>query len=222
MSWFFEAINSSLGKKFIMAISGIFLLIFLVIHLFGNIFLYVSRDAFNQYVFILSESALSYIIKVIEVVLFLGLIVHAYQGIRLTLENFIARPNRYAVNPKEAQADLPSRTMWITASIVFIFLVIHLRSFWYVFKFGEPGKNITMYDIVIKTFQDPFYSLLYFICVLLLGFHLWHGFQSTFQSLGLNHKKYTPAIKFFGKLYTIIITGGFATFPVYFYFLGGK
>lgn len=222
MGWFTQAINSSLGKKYIMALSGIFLLIFLAIHLFGNTFLYVSRDAFNLYVATLTESALHYVILVIEVVLFLGFIIHMYDGVTLTLQNFMARPSRYAVKPKDPQSDLPARTMWISASIIFIFLVIHLRNFWYVFKFGEPGPNVTMYDIVTKTFQDPVYALLYLCCVFLLGFHLWHGFQSAFQSLGLNHKKYTPIIKFLGRLYAVVVAGGFASFPVYFYFMGGK
>ena len=222
MSWIYQSINSSIGKKFIMAITGIFLLIYLVIHLFGNIFLYVSKEAFNQYVYILSESTFSYVIRVIEVFLFLGFIIHSYDGIVLTIQNFMARPRQYAVKPKDPQSDIPSRIMWVSASIVLIFLVIHLRNFWYVFKFGEPEAGVTMYDIVIKTFHEPIYSTLYFVCMILLGFHLWHGFQSSFQSLGLNHKKYTPVIKFLGGVYTIIIAGGFATFPVYFYFMGGK
>jgi succinate dehydrogenase / fumarate reductase, cytochrome b subunit len=222
MGWISKTINSSLGKKFIMSLSGIFLLIYLAIHLFGNSFLYVSKEAFNQYVFILSESAFSYVIRLIEIILFLGFILHIYDGVVLTFGNFIARPKRYAAKPKEAQADLPSRTMWISASIIFIFLVIHLRNFWYIYKFGEPAPGVTMYDMVVKTFQDPVYASLYFLCILLLGFHLWHGFQSSFQSMGLNHKKYTPAIKFLGKVYTIVVAGGFATFPVYFYFLGGR
>jgi succinate dehydrogenase / fumarate reductase cytochrome b subunit len=205
-----------------MAISGIFLLIYLIIHLFGNSFLYVGRDAFNLYVDTLTESTFHYIIQVIEVVLFLGFLVHIYDGITLTIGNFLARPSRYAVKPKEPQSDLTSRTMWISASIVFIFLIIHLRNFWYVYKFGEPEPGITMYDVVIKTFQDPVYSLLYSFCMILLGFHLWHGFQSAFQSLGLNHKRYTPLIKLLGKLYSVVVALGFASFPVYFYFMGGK
>ncbi len=222
MGWFTQAINSSLGKKYLMALSGIFLLIYLVIHLFGNSFLYVGRDAFNLYVETLTESAFHYVILVIEVVLFLGFILHIYEGIRLTLGNFFARPVRYAVKPQQPQSELSSRTMWISASIIFIFLVIHLKNFWYVYKFGEPQPGVTMYDIVIALFQDPVYALLYLLCMFLLGFHLWHGFQSSFQSLGLNHKKYTPLIKFLGRLYAVVIALGFASFPLYFYFMGGK
>ncbi len=222
MGWFTQAVNSSLGKKYIMALTGIFLLIYLVIHLFGNSFLYVSRDAFNQYVEILTESAFHYVIMIIEIVLFVGFILHIYEGIILTLKNLFARPVRYAVKPEKPQSELSSRTMWISASIIFIFLVIHLKNFWYVYKFGEPLPGVTMYDIVIALFRDPVYALVYLLCMLLLGFHLWHGFQSSFQSLGLNHKKYTPLIKFLGRLYAVVIALGFASFPLYFYFMGGK
>lgn len=221
MGWVYNAVFSSLGKKYIMALSGIFLLIYLVIHLFGNSFLYVGRDAFNTYVYVLTESSIHYVILVIEVVLFLGFLIHIIDGIKLTLENWKARPSRYAVKPEDPQSTIASRTMWLSASIVFIFLVIHLRDFWYVYKFGTMGEGVTMYDMVIEVFRDPVYSAIYLFAMFLLGFHLWHGFQSSFQSLGLNHKKYTPLIMTLGKIYTIIIAGGFATFPIYFYF-GGK
>lgn len=221
MGWVYNAVFSSLGKKYIMALSGIFLLIYLVIHLFGNSFLYVGRDAFNLYVHTLTESSLHYVILVIEVVLFLGFLIHIVDGVKLTLENWKARPGRYAVKPEDPQANVASRTMWLSASIVFIFLVIHLKNFWYVYKFGGMTEGVTMYDMVVEVFRDPVYSAIYLFAMFLLGFHLWHGFQSSFQSLGLHHRKYTPLIMTLGKIYTIIIAGGFATFPVYFYF-GGK
>ena len=218
MNWFSEAVFSSLGKKYIMALSGMFLLIYLVIHLFGNSFLYVSKDAFNVYVETLTESSLSYVIRVIEIVLFLGFIIHIIDGIKLTLENWKARSHRYAVKPQDPQSTVASRTMWISASIIFIFLVIHLQNFWYVYKFGTPTEGVTMYDTVVATFRDPVYSIIYLIAIFLLGFHLWQGFQSSFQSLGWNHNKYTPIVKTIGKIYALVISIGFATFPIYFYF----
>lgn len=222
MGWFTQTLNSSLGKKYIMSITGLFLIIFLVIHLFGNMFLYIGRDAFNAYVDTLGESAIHYVILVIEVVLFLGFFFHAFSGIKLTLENFNARPNRYAVKPAVPQSTFSSRTMWVTASVIFIFLVVHLQNFWYAYKFGGISETTTMYDIVTSTFQDPVYASLYLVACFLLGFHLWHGFQSAFQSLGLNHKKYRPIIVLLGRIYAIVVAGGFASLPVYFYFLGGR
>ncbi len=222
MGWFSATLNSSLGKKYVMALSGWFLLIYLVIHLFGNSFLYVGPEAFNMYVYTLTQSGLHYIIQVIEIVLFLGFIIHAYEGIKLSIENWKARTNRYAVKPKDPQSTIASRTMWFTASIIFIFLVIHLQNFWYLYKSGAINQTFTMYDAVIETFANPVYSAIYLIAMYLLGFHLWHGFQSSFQSMGLNHSKYRSLIVWAGRIYTIIITLGFASFPIYFYFFHGR
>lgn len=221
MGWFTRTISSSLGKKYLMALSGLFLVIYLVVHLFGNSFLYAGKDAFNTYVSTLTESNLEPIIRVIEIILLLGFLIHIYDGVKLTIDNWRARPNRYAVKPADPQSTLASRTMWMTASIVFFFLVVHIQQFWYTYHYGKvPG--VTMYDIVVATFRDPLYSVIYLISVLLLGFHLYHGFQSAFQSLGLNHVKYRPLIVIFGRIYAIVIAVGFATFPIYFYFMGGK
>lgn len=221
MGWFSQTINSSLGKKYLMALSGLFLIIYLAIHLFGNTFLYVGQEAFDTYVETLTESNLKVVIRVIEVVLLLGFLVHIYEGIRLTIENWSARPQRYAVKPENPQSSLASRTMWLTASVVFIFLVVHIQQFWYVYHYGRSA-NDTMYTIVTTTFSDPLYGGLYLIAVILLGFHLYHGFQSAFQSLGWNHKKYSPLLITIGRIYAVIIALGFASFPIYFFFMGGK
>lgn len=224
MGWLTQSFSSSLGKKYIMALSGIFLIIYLVIHLFGNSFLYFGKDAFNLYVDTLTKSELHYVIMIIEVVLFLGFILHAYEGIKLTLQNWNARPDRYAAKPENPQSTPASRTMWVSASIIFIFLVVHLQNFWYQFKTGQIGHEgqMTMYDKVMEAFQNPYYVVLYVIAMFLLGFHLWHGFQSAFQSLGLYHKKYRPLIVNLGRIYAVVVSLGFASMPIYFYFFGGK
>lgn len=222
MGWVSNTINSSLGKKYIMALSGMFLLLYLVIHLFGNSFLYLGPEAFNEYVYVLTRSSLHHVIQVIEVVLFLGFIVHAWEAIKVTLQNWKARPNRYAVKPKDPQSSIAARTMWITASIIFIFLVIHLQNFWYLYKSGIISDQYTMYQAVVETFQNPVYSIIYLVAIYLMGYHLWHGFQSSFQTLGLNHKKYMPFIITLGRIYAVVISAGFASFPIYFYFIYGR
>ncbi len=216
MSSFNGLLSSSLGKKLLMSLTGFFLMLFLTIHLFGNIFIYVSASAFNAYVETLEGGILSKIILVIEFFLGAAFLIHIYNGIRLTLENLYARTSRYAVRPESPQSSFSSRNMWITASVIFIFLVFHLQNFWYQVKFGDVvGK--TMYDIVTATLSDPLYASLYLAAVLILGFHLIHGFQSAFQSLGLNHSRYTPVIKAAGIIYALVISGGFISFPVYFF-----
>ncbi|MGE5401410.1 MAG: succinate dehydrogenase cytochrome b subunit [Ignavibacteriales bacterium] len=228
MGWFTRALNSSLGKKYIMALTGFFLIIYLAIHLFGNSFLYVSYYTgdpgfFNTYVSTLTESGLHYVIRVIEIVLLLGFLIHIYEGVTLTISNWRARPNRYAVKPEDPQANLASRTMWLSASVIFFFLVIHIQQFWYIYHYGNSGA--TMYDLVIMAFSNPVFAVIYLISVALLGFHLYHGFQSAFQSLGWNHVKYRTLIVVLGRIYTFVISLGFASFPIFFYLMslrGGK
>lgn len=220
MGYFYQTFNYSIGKKLIMALTGFFLIVFLIVHLFGNIFLYFGRDAFNQYVHTLNESGLKYVIKVIEVILALGFLIHFLDGVRLWIQNRMARPVPYKVYKPDPNSSMASRNMIVTAAVIFFFLVLHLQNFWYKFHFVPKEGGITDYDIVVQLFRMPFYSILYILCMVLLAFHLWHGFQSAFQTLGLNHKRYTPIIKFLGKLYAIIIPLGFASFPLYYLFGG--
>ncbi len=223
MGWLSKTLNSAIGKKALMAVTGLFLITFLCVHVFGNTFLYVGKEAFNAYVETLEGGVIRAILLVIEVVLVAAFLIHIYNGVRLTLQNWAARGSqKYAVSKPAPQVTLASRSMFVSASIVFIFLVIHLRNFWYEFKFGGVTDTTTPYDIVVSTFQIPLYSLLYAVGAALLGFHLYHGFQSAFQTLGLNHKKYTPIILWVGRIYAIFIGLAFASFPIYFFFFGGK
>jgi succinate dehydrogenase / fumarate reductase, cytochrome b subunit len=224
MGWLFKTLNSVLGKKLLMALTGLFLITFLCVHLFGNIFLYVGKEEFNKYVDTLEGGLVHAFILVMEVVLVTAFFFHILNGVRLTLQNMFARGTvKYAVYKPSEQVTLASRSMFVSASIVFIFLVIHLRNFWFEYKFGGLSDTTTPYDIVVSTFQIPLYSLLYVVGVGLLGFHLYHGFQSAFQTLGINHKKYTPIIVWVGRIYAIVVALAFASFPIYFlFFYGGK
>ncbi|NMC57869.1 MAG: succinate dehydrogenase cytochrome b subunit [Candidatus Methanofastidiosa archaeon] len=220
MNWLFKMFNQSIGKKLLMALTGLFLIVFLCVHLFGNIFLYVGKDAFNLYVHTLNETALVYFIRLLEIGLVLGFGFHIWDGLRLWLQNRKARPIPYKINSADPNSTFASRNMIISASIVFIFLVIHLKNFWYAFKYEKDPALVTDYDIVLGIFKDPVYSLIYVFAMILLGLHLWHGFQSAFQTLGLNHQKYTPFIKAVGRLFAFLIAFGFASFPIYFFFFG--
>jgi succinate dehydrogenase / fumarate reductase, cytochrome b subunit len=222
MGWFFKFVNSSIGKKITMAVTGGFLLIFLIIHLAGNITLFFGADAFNGYV-----KALEFVkplIRVIEVVLLAAFLLHILNGVRLWLENKRARGVTYKVNSSSENSDVFSRTMFLTGSIVFIFLVLHLGTFFWRFNVHDPtglANSHEYFQIVVDFFSYWWYSLLYVIAVLLLGFHLNHGFQSAFQTFGWNHKKYTPILKRIGTTYAIIMAIGFASMPIYFFFFYG-
>lgn len=225
MGWLSKTLDSAIGKKVLMAVTGLFLITFLCVHLFGNIFLYVGKEAFNKYVETLDSGLVHAFILLMEVVLVAAFFIHILNGVRLTLQNMSARGSvKYAVQKAAPQVSFTSRNMFVTASIVFIFLVIHLRNFFYEYKIVPSlSETNTAYDVVVNTFQMPLYSLLYVVGVSLLGFHLYHGFQSAFQTLGLNHKKYTPVIVCLGRIYSIFVALAFASFPIYFlFFYGGK
>ena len=113
--------------------------------------------------------------------------------------------------------------MILSGSIVFIFLILHLSTLWFAFNFGEHGEHHSYYKIVVDWFSNPVYSMFYVFAMVLLGFHLNHGFQSTFQTFGWTHKKYTPFIEKLGTLYAIVMAVAFASIPIYFlFFFGGK
>jgi succinate dehydrogenase / fumarate reductase, cytochrome b subunit len=220
MNWLLKMFNQSIGKKLLMSLTGLFLIVFLLVHLFGNIFLFVGKDAFNTYVHTLNETALVYVIRLLEIGLVLGFGLHMFDGVRLWIQNRMARPVSYKFKASDPNSTFASRNMIITASIIFIFLVVHLRNFWYTFKYEKEIASVTDYDIVTGVFHDPIYVTLYIISMILLGLHLWHGFQSAFQTLGINHKKYTPIIKALGRFYAIFIAAAFASLPIYFFFFG--
>jgi len=222
MGWLSRALNSSIGKKFIMALTGVCLLLFLIIHLINNLTLYGGPELFNTVV--KNLETIKPFVRVIEFILVIIFILHIFNGIRLWVENRKARPVNYKVNASSKNSDVYSRTMFVSGSIIFIFLVIHLRTFWVSFNLGHPlAESHNYYQLVVEAFQSPIYSGLYIVALVLLGFHLNHGFQSAFQTFGWNHKKYFPLIEKLGLIYTIVMTLGFISIPIYFlFFYGGS
>ena len=215
MSWITQVFTSAIGKKLIMSLTGLFLCLFLVVHMSGN-FLLFNNDggqAFNEYTKFMTTFPL---IKVASIFTFFGIILHAVDGLLLTLKNRKARPVKYAVQPK--RSSWASRNMAVLGIIVLFFLIVHLKSFWYVMKFGEVGKVIyngheykDLYTVVIAAFSQWWYVAIYVVSLIALGYHLVHGFASAFQTLGVNHSKYTPFIKFVGYAYAILVPIGFAS-----------
>jgi succinate dehydrogenase / fumarate reductase cytochrome b subunit len=222
MGWILKFANSSIGKKFVMAVTGLSLILFLLVHLAGNLTLFISEELFNGYVNTLD--LVKPLIRVVEVILALVFIFHIYNGAKLWFENKKANPIKYKVNASSENSTFSSRWMIWTGGIVFIFLVTHLSTLWYAFNFGSHGADHSYYSIVMDWFTYPVYVLFYVIAMVLLGFHLNHGFQSAFQTFGWTHKKYTPVIEKIGTLYAIVMAVGFASIPIYFFIssLGGK
>ncbi len=215
---------SSLTKKFIMALVGLFLAVFLIVHLGINLFLLPLTEnhveIFDIAVHFMSTNPL---VQVFEVVLFGGFLIHIVFGLILQIQNWMARPVRYK-REGFSHTSFFSKYMIHTAIIIFIFLVIHFINFYFVklgFTEAPEGpmvvaNNHDFYHMAINLFSNTWYSVLYIVLIIILGFHLNHAIQSAFQSLGLNHSKYTPFIKAVGTIYSIVIPLGFITIPVYF------
>jgi succinate dehydrogenase / fumarate reductase cytochrome b subunit len=208
---------SSIGKKTVMACTGLFLCVFLIEHIYGNILLYAGDDgsAFNEY----SHSAChNIIIRIVEVFLFASIILHVLQALVITVDNSKARPIKYAVPTSHAGSSWFSRNMGITGSIIFFFISIHLYNFFLPYRITEMPHDVTLAMMVKAAFQSPAYCAIYIVGVTFLFFHLLHGFRSAFHTLGANNKKYTPVWKAVGTGFALLMWIGFISFPILFYF----
>jgi succinate dehydrogenase / fumarate reductase, cytochrome b subunit len=223
MIWI-KILTSSVGKKFLMSLLGLFLIIFLLTHLSINL-LMIFSDSTNTFNIAAHFMGSNIVIKIFEIILFFAFAAHIIMGIILHLQNWQARPVKYKVSNFFSQTSFFSKWVFHTAVIIFVFLVIHLTDFFYKIKVtGEIGSVLIngkeYHDtaaLVLSKFQLPGFVIFYFFSMVVLAFHLNHGFQSAFQTLGVNHRKYTPFIKLLGRAYSIVIPAGFAFIAVYFY-----
>ncbi|MES2745121.1 MAG: succinate dehydrogenase cytochrome b subunit [Bdellovibrionota bacterium] len=217
MSWIVRLQKSSLGSKFIMAVTGAGLFAFLIGHIAGNLLLYWGQDAFNAYA--LGLRHLPYGLLWIArggLIVFFG--AHIYIAYRLTFHNRRARPERYAYE-STLQASFASRTMPYTGSLILIFLLLHLAHFTFRWLGGDvdlidPLGRDDVYTMVVHAFQNPIYSVLYAISMAVLGYHLSHGLSSMWQSLGLNHQKYNFFFRRICPLLGWVVCAAAATIPL--------
>ena len=225
MSWFTKTFSSTIGRKVVMSITGLFLCSFLVVHLIGNLQLFKNDggNAFNIYSHFMGTNP---VIRTMEFVLLAGFVFHIWDAIALTRRNKAARPVGYAHNRPSENSNWSSRNMGLLGTVILVFLIIHLYNFFIPTKTGELGPVMiegmeyeNLYVKVVEAFQIPLYVGLYVISMIALAFHLIHGFQSAFQTLGINHKKYTPAIKTIGYAFSVLVCLGFAAMPLYFFFM---
>ena len=206
-----KAIVSSISKKFVMALAGLFLLAFLPVHLGINFMLLKSDpEPFNSAAHFMATFPL---IKVVEVILMLAFLIHIIIGITVQIQNWMARPRRYKSGNK-SETSFFSRFMIWTGGIVLIFLIIHFINFYFI-KLGlVEGDPENFYSLAYQLFAIPGYRIFYWICFIVLGFHLYHAFKSAFQTIGLNHRIWTPVVKFIAVFYAILIPAGFASIPL--------
>jgi succinate dehydrogenase / fumarate reductase cytochrome b subunit len=206
---------SSIGKKVLMSLTGLFLIIFLTEHLIGNLLLFANDngatyEAYGE--FLVSNP----IIRIIEIFLFLGIICHAILGVILWIKNRKTRPIRYKLFRLKDTSPLSSRTIIISGIIIGIFLYIHLKTFFFPLRFSTD--RVSVYELVMQAFTNPWYVAFYLLALLVLGYHLRHGFQSAFQTLGLRNKTYAPLLDAMAFIVWFLIPLGFATIPIYFFF----
>ncbi|WP_341656176.1 succinate dehydrogenase cytochrome b subunit [Blattabacterium cuenoti] len=208
-------IQSSIGKKVVMATTGVFLMIFLLLHLSVNLFLFSGEKAFNEAVFFMRQNIF---IRIMEYVLAIGFVIHILLGIKLHLENKKRKGEiDYAVN-SYSTSSFSSRTMVYTGILILCFLILHLINFMIPMKYSNHLHSISDYHIVVSLFKNPVYTFIYVFSFFILGIHLNHGFQSSFQSLGLSNEKRWFWIQRFGFLYLWLICSGFSLIAIWFFF----
>ncbi|MEO8589051.1 MAG: succinate dehydrogenase cytochrome b subunit [Flavobacteriales bacterium] len=218
--------GSSLVKKYWMALTGLFLITFLVVHAGVNAMIFWNDGGvtFNMVAHFFGTNIL---IRTMEIVLFLGLIAHIVDGLMLWSQNRAARPSKYAKEKGSANRTWYSASMGILGTLILLFLIMHLWHFWVrsrhiignLEEFTVPGaENENLYGAMQQVFAIPWVVIVYVLGCFSLFWHLLHGFQSAFQSLGLNHKRYNPAIAFCGTAFSIVISALFASMPVSMYF----
>ena len=227
MNWLVNFLTSSIGRKAVMSLTGLFLCLYLVIHVGGNLQLFMNDDgaAFNAYADFMVHNP---IIGIVAWLTKLTIALHAIQGLLLYFQNRAARGVQYKVKNKKSSS-WSSRNMAFLGTVLLVFIVVHLQNFWWKMHYGETpkvdinGHEVTdIYKIVATAFQQEWIVGLYVVSMFALAYHMIHGFNSAFQSLGLNHKKYAQFLKFLSiGVFGIIIPLIFAAMPIYFYLKAG-
>ncbi|MFA9289598.1 MAG: succinate dehydrogenase cytochrome b subunit [Solirubrobacteraceae bacterium] len=202
-------LSSSIGRKITMALSALFLLLFLTQHLFINLLSVINKDTFNEVSHFMGYNPL--VQKVIQPILIFGTLYHFILGFILEITNRKARgPQQYAYTNPSANSTWTSRNMIISGILILIFLAIHMVDFFFPemnYKYIQvnPQDPTRYFPELVKHFQNPIRVALYVVGFIFLGLHLNHGFQSAFQSMGANSKKHTPTIKLIGSFYSILV-----------------
>ena len=214
MKWLTTTLGSSIGKKLLMAVTGLSFIGFLAGHLAGNLTIYGGADAFNGYAERLH--ALGPLLGVAELGLLGLFVIHVLVGLVLFWQNFKARPVRYAVNKSPGGKTIGSATMPYTGVLILLFIIFHLSNF---SRFFVDQSGTTIYQIISNAFQNPVYTGLYVLAMFVVALHVSHGFWSLFQTLGLSHPKYTPAITVVGLVLSVVLALGFGFLPLYIAFI---
>jgi len=211
--------KSSIGKKLLMALTGLFLITFLIVHAGINSMIWFNDggETFGHWAHFMGTNL---IIRTMEIVLVIGFIVHIVDGLMLWKQNRDARPVKYAYSNPAANSKWYSRSMGLLGTLILIFLVIHTSHFWIPNRANQfaTGEELNLFTMMSEIFQNPLVVVVYVAGCFSLFWHLLHGFKSAFQSLGLNNVKYNKAIEIAGVAFSIVVPFVFALMPISFYF----
>ncbi|AGH94239.1 succinate dehydrogenase cytochrome b subunit [Pseudobdellovibrio exovorus] len=215
-----QFLKSTVGRKYLMGLTGLVWMGFIFGHMAGNMLIFVSADAFNAYGHAIVSNKL--LLYGTEAVLSAAILVHIVTAISLTIENRKSKGSRYAVAPNKQKAPvLASRFMAAQGSAILAFIIIHLITFKYGQYYETTVNGVVMRDLhklVVESFQVPAYTVWYLVALVLLFFHLSHGAASIFQSFGFLERKMQSGIKKFAWAYAIVVAGGFISQPLYVFF----
>ncbi len=219
-----QVLTSSIGRKYVMAFTGLFLVIFLVVHAYININVLFTNgeENFNRAAHFMGTNIL---VRIAEIGLFAGIIVHIVQGYALARLNNSARNTRYAINAPAKTSTWYSRSMALLGTLILLFLIVHIAQFWVPSRFGgleevqyKTLETHNLYARMSAVFTNQWIVLLYVLGCVSLGWHLLHGFQSAFQTIGWKQRKYAKLIENTGVIFSIVVPLIFALMPVFMHF----
>jgi succinate dehydrogenase / fumarate reductase cytochrome b subunit len=217
-----SVLASLITTKLIIGVTGVLLFLYLIVHIIGNLMIFLGRETYNGYAHFLTSNPL---IIPIEIGLLLVFLIHLVKAIRMTFQNQQARPAKYATKAwagGASQKSLGSTSMILTGLAILIFVPIHVWQFKLRAHY-DVGEGINdLYRIELENFSSPITVALYIGMMVLVGLHLWHGVASSFQSLGLSGPRFTPLIRKVGKVSAVIIAGGFIVIALWVFFAGGR
>ena len=208
MNWYLFIFGSSVGKKMLMAVTGLGLIGFLAVHLLGNVMAFAGAEAFNGYAAKLHS--LQPYLSVFNIGLASLGLVHIVIGTILFFENLKARPTRYDVYKNPGGRTIGSNTMPYTGALILIFVILHLFKFTFVDKSTMP-----IYQLMAATFANSLWVLFYVVAMVIVAVHISHGFWSLFQTFGINSPRYMPLIVKLGLVITLVFGIGFGVLPIY-------
>jgi succinate dehydrogenase / fumarate reductase cytochrome b subunit len=214
--------STSVGTKLLIGLTGLFLVVYLVVHIAGNLMVFLGRDLFNEYSHVLTTNP---IVIVIEVVLVVGFLVHIFKAVAMYFANRRARPVNYEVKRNAgapSRKSIASSTMILSGIWLLVFVILHVQAFRFGLDYETPEGIRDLYRVEMEVFSNPLTVAFYVLTMVIVGSHLWHGVSSGFQSLGADSPRWTPKLLVAGRALAVFIAGGFVVIAIWAYLAGGR